>query len=284
MEQQLSFFKYSGHGNDFVIIDNWEGHVPEGELSRKARLLARPKFGIGADGVVYIAAGPDDVDFAVRFFNSDGSEADMCGNASRCAAHLAYTLSIAGSEMTFHTNAGAITAEVSNSQVRVSLPVTGRGEGVAMVEVDGFNQTYHRINTGVSHAVAWVNDLETVNVLKVGRAVRRHVSFHPGANVNFVQILGEDVIAVRTYEKGVEDETLACGTGCTAAALLSARNGHVRGNRIVCKTRGGEDLIVRWDGDPASPTAVYLEGPVRYTFSGQTGPDVMKVSRRGQGQ
>ncbi|MDR1080029.1 MAG: diaminopimelate epimerase [Deltaproteobacteria bacterium] len=282
--EQLSFFKYSGHGNDFVIIDNWEGHVSESDLAKKARLLSRPKFGIGADGVVYIAAGPDDVDFAVRFFNADGTEADMCGNASRCAAHLAYALSIAGDKMVIHTNAGAITAEVQNSLVRVSLPVTGRGEGVAMVEVDGFNQTYHRINTGVSHAVTWVTDLEAVNVPKIGRAVRRHVSFHPGANVDFVQIMGGDTIAVRTFEKGVEDETLACGTGCTAAALLSARNGYVHGPRIVCKTRGGEDLIVRWDGDPAAPTTVYLEGQVRHTFSGQTGPDVLKVSRRGQGQ
>ncbi|MDR2611307.1 MAG: diaminopimelate epimerase [Deltaproteobacteria bacterium] len=281
--EQLSFYKYSGHGNDFVIIDNWEGHVPESELSRKARLLSRLKFGIGADGVVYIAAGPDDVDFAVRFFNADGSEADMCGNASRCAAHLAYTLSIAGPEMTFQTNAGSIHAEVADSQVRVSLPVTGRGEGLAMVEVDGYNQTYHRINTGVAHAVAWVDDVEAINVVKIGRAVRRHVSFHPGTNVDFVQVVSPDTLVVRTYEKGVEDETLACGTGCTASALLSARNGYVRGNRVVCKTRGGEDLIVRWDGDAASPSAVYLEGQVRYIFSGQTGPDVLKVTRRSQG-
>jgi diaminopimelate epimerase len=288
--EQLSFFKYSGHGNDFVIIDNWDGHVPEKELSAKAKLLARPKFGIGADGVVYITAGPDDVDFAVRFFNADGSEADMCGNASRCAAHLAYTLSIAGDSMTFPTNAGNITAEVDKSLVRVSLPFTGRGEGVAMVDADGFNQTYHRINTGVSHAVTWVNDLEAVNVLKVGRVVRRHVGFHPGANVDFVQILDNDTIAVRTYEKGVEDETLACGTGCIAAALLSARNSFVKGNTVTCKTRGGEDLVVRWDGDASTPTAVYLEGQVRYVFSGQTGPDALKVVRRslaqqqGQGQ
>jgi diaminopimelate epimerase len=275
--ESLKFFKYSGHGNDFVIIDNWGERVPESELIRNAKLLSRNKFGIGADGVVYINEGPDAVDFAVRFFNSDGSEADMCGNASRCAAHLAHAQGIAPAEMTFSTKAGDILAHVKDHQVSVRLPKIGKPDGIAMVEVDGLSLTYHRINTGVNHAVAWLQDIDlaTLNVVKYGRPVRRHPSFAPGANVDFVKVLNDNTIAVRTYEIGVEDETLACGTGCTASALLSAYNGYVKGNTIVCKTKGGEDLIVRFEGPPEEPTSVFLEGVVRHIFSGITGPDLL---------
>ncbi|MDR2456808.1 MAG: diaminopimelate epimerase, partial [Deltaproteobacteria bacterium] len=155
------------------------------------------------------------------------------------------------------------------------MPKIGRPEGAALVDVDGFNQTYHRINTGVSHAVAFVPELDQVNVVKYGRAVRRHASFAPeGTNVDFVKILGEDQVAVRTYERGVEDETLACGTGVVASALLAAVQGHVSSDKITCKTRGGEDLIVRWVGSAENPEKVFLEGPVRYTFSGQVEPDL----------
>ncbi|MDR1396058.1 MAG: diaminopimelate epimerase, partial [Deltaproteobacteria bacterium] len=152
-----------------------------------------------------------------------------------------------------------------------------RPEGAALVESDGFSQTYYRINTGVSHAVAFVDDLEGVNVAKYGRAVRNHSSFAPeGTNVDFVKVTGPDTLTVRTYERGVEGETLACGTGVTAAALLAAAQGLVQGPSIVCRTRGGEDLTVRFEGAPDSPEKVFLEGAVRYIFSGQVGPDIFK--------
>lgn len=275
--EKFSFHKYSGHGNDFVIIDNWNGPVPEAEQSRISRLLSRPKFGVGADGVVFIGAGPDEVDFAVRFFNSDGSEADMCGNASRCAAHLAHFLNIAPAEMTFKTKAGIVESMVTDRQVSVLLPRISRPEGAALIEVDGFSQTYYRINTGVYHAVAFLNDLDTLNVAKYGRAVRYHNSFSPdGTNVDFVKVVGDNALNVRTYERGVEAETLACGTGVTAASLMAAVQGLVTGPEVVCHTRGGEDLTVRYEGSPESPDKVFLEGAVRYIFSGQVGPDIFK--------
>ncbi|MDR1309184.1 MAG: diaminopimelate epimerase [Deltaproteobacteria bacterium] len=275
--EKFKFYKYSGHGNDFVIIDNWNNCVPDGDLSKITKLMCRPKFGVGADGTVFIAAGPDEVDFAVRFFNSDGSEADMCGNASRCAAHLAHQISIAPSDMTFRTKAGSVEATVTDGLVSVMMPKIGRAEGAALVETDGYSQTYHRINTGVSHAVAWVDDIEDINVVKIGRAVRRHASFIPdGTNVDFVKILSEDSLAVRTYERGVEDETLACGTGVTAAALLAAAQNLVTANSIICKTRGGEDLTVRYEGPADAPSKVFLEGLVRFTFSGQVEADMFK--------
>jgi diaminopimelate epimerase len=272
----INFFKYSGHGNDFVIIDSWDSQPAEQDLPKLARLICRRKYGVGADGVVFISEGPNDVDFAVRFFNSDGSEADMCGNASRCAAHLAHLNHIAPSEMTFKTKAGDIKASVDNDYVSVRLPKIGKAEGVAMIDIEGFSQTYHRINTGVNHAVTWVEDLEKVDVFKYGRFIRRHPSFSPGANVDFVKVINKDTIDVRTYEIGVEDETLACGTGVTASALLSAVNGLVEGNTIHCKTRGGEELTVRFTGDSSNFKEVFLEGVVRYVFSGTLAQDALK--------
>jgi diaminopimelate epimerase len=275
--EKFKFYKYSGHGNDFVIIDNWNTIVPDADLAKITKLMCRPKYGVGADGAVYIVAGPDEVDFAVRFFNSDGSEADMCGNASRCAAHLAHHLSIAPAQMSIKAKAGLLEATVTDSIVSVMMPKIGKPEGAARVETDGYSQTYYRINTGVSHAVAWVEDLEEINVVKHGRAVRRHASFNPeGTNVDYVKVLSDDTLAVRTYERGVEDETLACGTGVTAAALLAAAQKLVTATSIIVKTRGGENLTVRYEGPADSPTKVFLEGAVRFTFSGQVEADLFK--------
>ncbi|MDR0622159.1 MAG: diaminopimelate epimerase [Deltaproteobacteria bacterium] len=275
--EKFKFYKYSGHGNDFVIIDNWNNVVPEADLSKIAKLICRPKFGVCADGAVFIAAGPDEVDFAVRFFNSDGSEADMCGNASRCSAHLAHHVSIAPAEMSIKTKAGILEATVTDSTVSVLMPRIGKPEGAARVEIDGYCQTYYRINTGVPHAVAWVEDLEDVNVVKYGRAVRRHASFSPdGTNVDFVKVVSDNTLAVRTYERGVEDETLACGTGVTASAVLAASQKLVTATSITVQTRGGEDLTVRYEGPAETPTKVFLEGPVRFTFTGQVESDLFK--------
>jgi diaminopimelate epimerase len=275
--EKFKFFKYSGHGNDFIIIDNWNNCVPEADLAKITKLMCRQKFGVGADGSVFIASGPDDVDFAVRFFNSDGSEADMCGNASRCAAHMAHLVNIAPAAMSFKTKAGVVEASVAESTVSVMMPKIGRPEGAALVDIDGYSQTYYRINTGVSHAVAWVEDLDNLNVFKYGRAVRRHASFNPdGTNVDFVKVLSPASLALRTYERGVEDETLACGTGATAAALLAAAQKLVDSDSILCKTKGGEDLTVRFEGPADAPTKVFLEGAVRFIFSGQVEADMFR--------
>ncbi|MDR2302512.1 MAG: diaminopimelate epimerase [Deltaproteobacteria bacterium] len=275
--EKFKFYKYSGHGNDFVIIDNWNNIIIENEMATVSKLICRQKFGIGADGTVFIGAGPDEVDFGVRFFNSDGSEADMCGNASRCSAHLAHHISIAPASMSIKTKAGVIEATVTDSTVSVLMPYVGKLEGGARIEIDGFSQTYHRINTGVSHAVTFVDELDDLNVFKYGRAVRRHPSFAPeGANVDFVKVLSPDTLAVRTYERGVEDETLACGTGVVASAILAAAQKLIYQTSITVKTRGGEDLTVRYEGPPEAPTKVFLEGPVRFTFSGQVESDLFK--------
>ncbi|KXS56733.1 MAG: hypothetical protein AMR96_00890 [Candidatus Adiutrix intracellularis] len=273
--EKFTFYKYSGHGNDFIIVDNWDGQVSEKDMAKISRFMCRPKFGIGADGVVFIIAGPDEVDFAWRFFNADGSEPDMCGNASRCAAHLANTIGIAPAEMSFRTKAGVVEAVVSDRLVKVQMPRIGRPEGAALVEAEGLSLTYYRLNTGVPHAVAWVEDLENVNVFKIGRTVRRHQAFAPeGVNVNFVKILGSDKLTLRTYERGVEDETLACGTGAVAAAMLATFQGLISASSIICQTRGGDDLTISFEGPLAAPEKVFMEGKVRYLFSGQVEPDL----------
>lgn len=273
--EKFAFHKYSGHGNDFVIVDNWDGLVAEKDMNKIAKLMCRPKFGIGADGAVFIIPGPDDVDFAWRFFNADGSEADMCGNASRCTAHLAATLGIAPDEMSFKTKAGVVEAVVHDRLVKVQMPKFGRPEGAALVEAEGVSLTYHRVNAGVPHAVALVEDLDNFPVFKIGRAVRRHPAFAPdGANVNFVKIIGSDRLSVRTYERGVEDETLACGTGATAAVLLALAQGLVTSASVTCQTRGGDDLIISVEGPLEAPEKVFLEGKVRHLFSGQVEADL----------
>ncbi len=273
--EKFAFYKYSAAGNDFVIVDNWDGLVPEKDMGKIARLMCRPKFGIGADGAVFIIPGPDDVDFAWRFFNADGSESDLSGNAARCAAHLANTVGIAPSEMSFKTRAGVIEAAVHERVVRAELPKIGRSEGAALVEAEGQSFTYHRINVGVPHAVAWVDDLDSLNVHKLGRALRRHPAFAPdGYNLNFAKITGPGKMSVRTYERGVEDETLCCGSGALAALVLGAIQGLIAEKTITCRTKGGEEILAGYEGAPESPEKVFMEGKVRYLFSGQVEADL----------
>lgn len=271
----LEFYKMSGHGNDFVFVDNWENLVSETEMPELAKKVCRRQNGVGADGMVFIEEGPDEVDFSWRFFNSDGSEAEMCGNAGRCAAQFAYMTGIAPAEMTFKTLAGVIEAFVGPNTVKIKMTQPSEPEMDCVLDINGSKMKFCSINTGVPHAVAWVGDIEGVKVAEIGRVVRFHPSFKPaGTNVNFVEVLGEDRIKIRTYERGVEDETLACGTGAIASVLLSSLKGLVESPTRVM-TRGGEELIVHFEKTGEDFTSVYLEGPVRVTFSGRLGPDIM---------
>lgn len=273
--EKIAFYKYTSQGNDFIIVDNWNGEVPEKDMAKTAKLMCRPKYGIGADGLVFIVAGPDDVDFAWRFFTADGTEADMCGNAARCAAHLAASLNIAPSEMSFKTKAGVVEATVEDRKVKIRLPKIGRSEGAALVEAEGISLTYHRLSVGMPHAVAWVEDLEALNVNKLGRAVRRHPAFAPdGANIDFAKVTGPDRLTLRSYMRGVEEEVLSSGTGAVAATLLAAAQGLITGSCVVCRTKGDGELTVSFEGPATSPEAVYLEGQVRCLFSGQVESDL----------
>lgn len=275
--QELKIHKMSGHGNDFIIVDNRAGQVAEADYVPLARGLCRRAISVGADGMIFIVPGARGQDFAWRFFNADGSEAEMCGNASRCTAWLAMKLGISGANPSFGTMAGVIRAEVGSDTVKVLMTPPGAlTQDLELTLAGGEKIRLDHINTGVPHAVIWTQDVEKEAIVETGRQVRFHEHFKPaGTNVNFAQVDGEHRIINRTYERGVEDETLACGTGSIAAVLAAAARGLAL-SPVRVTTRMGEDLIIHFNKDQKSFTDIYLEGPVRHVFSGTIGPDALR--------
>jgi len=275
-DRPIPFVKMTGSGNDFILIDNRAGVIDPNNAAPWVRAVCRRSLSVGADGVILLRDDPTgEADFAWRFFNSDGSEPEMCGNGGRCAARFAADLGLAGRELSFRTNAGVIRAWVLDGEVRVQL--TEPTDYRAQVRLDLFGDPCEAayLDTGVPHVVLEVADVEQVDVFQVGRLARYDPSFAPrGANVNFVQVLGPDEVAIRTYERGVEDETLACGTGCVAAAIALTRARRVK-PPVRLRTRGGEVLTV--DFDPAGPVMrPTLQGPVRYVAQGTIHPEAWK--------
>lgn len=265
----VPFVKMSGTGNDFVLVDNRTGFVPEGEKAALARLVCRRRFSVGADGLLLLERS-DAADVRMRVFNPDGSEAEMCGNGARCMARFAFETGAAPESMTMETLAGTLHAEVLSEAVKIELTRPSRMKqlDVKPPGAEGPEKVWC-MNTGVPHAVVFVTDLEGVDVAGRGGAVRRAPEFKPaGANADFVQVVGKGVIAVRTYERGVEAETLACGTGAVAAGLLAAAREGWR-SPVEVRVRSGERLLVHFEGEPGAPSAVHLEGKVRVTFRGE---------------
>ena len=265
---RLPFYKMSGAGNDFIIIDNRRGIVEIEDLSRFAARICRRKMSVGADGLFLIEKS-ERADFKWQFFNSDGSVAEMCGNGARCAARFAFLTGITGRELTFETLAGIIGASVEGEHVRIRLTAPRDMALNRMLNLPSASMTYSFINTGVPHVVVEVGEVESVDVVALGRQIRRHSDFAPaGANVNFVAPLAEDVFAIRTYERGVEDETLACGTGNVAAALILAAR-HGRPSPVTLSTRSGSRLKVYFERGGGQWEAVYLEGDARVIYTGE---------------
>lgn len=264
----IPFFKMSGSGNDFIIIDNRGSVVPEDRLKRLVVGACRRKMSVGADGLILIEPS-DSVDFKWRFFNADGSLPDMCGNGARCAARFAFIHGIAGRRMTFDTLAGTIEATVSDAGVKIRMtdPVnlkTGYG-----LSLSGRTLAVGSVNTGVPHVVAMVDDIEAVDAVETGRLIRFHEKFAPdGTNANFVADGADGRIYIRTYERGVEDETLACGTGNVAAALiLSCDRGLA--SPVTLTTRSGGELTVHFNRQGGRFTDVFLEGDARVIYRGE---------------
>lgn len=261
-----SFAKLSGAGNDFVVIDN-RRRVFTSSLAVLAVKICKRKTGIGADGVLVLEKSTKQ-DFKMRVFNPDGSEAEMCGNGARCLARYAYLKRIAPANMIFETKAGIISAQVREAKVklRMSEPHSFRERLSIKVGAKTFAVSF--VNTGVPHAVVFVKDLAKAEVGRWGRAIRYHEFFKPaGANVNFVAERDRHTISLRTYERGVEDETLSCGTGSVAATLISAKEGKVI-SPVEVVTSGGEILKVYFSYCDGKFGDVYLEGEVKYVFEG----------------
>jgi len=263
----ITFYKFSGTGNDFIIIDNRKRIVEEKGLPDFVAKVCRRKMSVGADGLILIE-NSDIADFRWRFFNSDGSTAEMCGNGARCAARFAYMNGIAGTEMSFETLAGIISARIIADQVKIKMTDPGDIRDYS-IETENGSLSVSSINTGVPHAVIVTEDIESAQVLRQGREIRFHKAFAPaGTNVNFVSRQSEGSIANRTYERGVEDETLACGTGCVAAAIVTAyKTGTLSPIRVL--TGSGGYLTVHYEQEKGRFFNVYLEGDARIIYKGE---------------
>jgi len=271
--EALSFWKMHGSGNDFIIIDNRRGIFPESGRSQLVAKLCRRATGIGADGLILIEDNPF-VDFLWHFYNADGSEAEMCGNGGRCAARFTYLKGIADADMVFQTLAGLIRAQIDRDQVRLEMTEPFGLRKKVKLEFAETCETVDFINSGVPHAVVMVEQgLDLVAVSERGARIRFHQGFAPaGTNVNFVEVVNEQCLLIRTYERGVEDETLACGTGAVAATLLASEQGLVKSPTEVI-TRAGESLKVYYKKEGQAFKEVFLEGGAVIVYKGVLEPD-----------
>ena len=263
---KVHFTKMNGAGNDFVMLDNRAGDL---RLSREqiARLCDRHR-GVGADGVLIIEPPANGADFRMRYYNADGGEAEMCGNGARCFARYAQRLAGPRENVSFETPAGVIAAALHGETVTLRMSDPQDLELDVQIEANGQTVRGSYVDSGVPHMVIPVRDLEQVNVRELGSAVRRHQRFAPrGANVNFLVQRGERQIAIRTYERGVEDETLACGTGVVASALIFAAT-HDAAGPIRVLVRGGDELAVDFRRDGEEFADVTLSGPADFVFEG----------------
>ncbi|MCE0484227.1 MAG: diaminopimelate epimerase [Methylacidiphilales bacterium] len=264
----LPFVKMTGAGNDFVVIDN---RTLQLALSREqiARLCDR-HFGVGSDGLLAVEpADQPDADFRMRYYNADGGEAEMCGNGARCFARYVHPLRRAEADrVRFLTPAGLITGDYVGEEVRVNLTAPTEARPNQRADFGWGEIEYHFLNTGVPHVVVYVPSAEQAEVVAHGRAIRRSPIFPRGTNVNFVEIVSNTRLIVRTYERGVEDETLACGTGVVASALITHR---VRGLALPLglKVRSGDVLTVDARAGSDGFRNVTLTGPAREVFSGE---------------
>lgn len=263
----LSFTKMNGAGNDFVLLDNRDSSLAL-DTAQIALLCDRHR-GVGADGLLLVEPAENGADFRMRYYNADGGEAEMCGNGARCFAR--YARKVSGStaeEITFETQAGVIGAHCEGELVRIVMSDPHSHRDPQGLDVNGRPLEVHFLNTGVPHAVVFVEDLETVDVVADGAALRYHTAFAPkGTNANFAQTLGPSSISIRTYERGVEGETLACGTGVCASAILH----HLRTGDpapISVGVRGGDTLQVGFEKGPDGFDHVTLTGPADFVFDG----------------
>jgi diaminopimelate epimerase len=267
MAKTLQFSKMNGAGNDFVMLDNRNLSL---KLSKDeiAKLCDRHR-GVGADGLLAVEPATNGSDWKMRYYNADGGEAEMCGNGARCFAR--YVNKLHGDKLTgvkFETLAGVIGAEFDRDQVRINMSAPHSLKLNQSLNVDDTTLTVHSVNTGVPHAVVFVDDLDKVDVRRLGAGLRYHEAFAPkGTNANFAKVLGAGSIAIRTYERGVEDETLACGTGMVACALIYHEL-HRHPAPIAVLVKGGDTLRIGFEKGASGYENVTLHGPADFVFEG----------------
>jgi diaminopimelate epimerase len=269
LPDRLPFAKLSGAGNDFVLVDGMDGRLDGADLAELARLLCRPHFSIGADGLIVLVRSTE-ADFAWRFHNADGSAAEMCGNGARCAARFARMKGIAlRDEMSFLTLAGRIEARVTEDGAIVTLTAPKDYRERFDLPLPGGTRSAWFVDSGVPHVVVPVEGIDSFDVAEEGRAARFHPLFAPkGTNADFVAKVGENRIRARVYERGVEAETLACGTGAVASAIVAAKLGWAK-SPVEVVTSGGSLLLVHFAGTWGNHEGVRLEGDARLIYEGE---------------
>jgi len=257
--RKIKFTKMVASGNDFVVIDK----KPAGNLCALTRALCDRKFGVGSDGLLLISKVKN-ADLRMRIINADGSEAEMCGNGARCAA-----LFSGKKKAEILTLAGIINTRVYGSRVKIQLTDPKAIKLGIPLEVNGRLIKVNFVNTGVPHVVVFVHGLDKMDVDSIGRLIRWHIKFSPaGTNVNFVEEVEDNLIRIRTYERGVEGETLACGTGSTASALIFALRNNLK-ELVKVKTQSGETLRVYFNKEEDNFKDVWLEGSARIVYKGE---------------
>ncbi|MCF6307987.1 MAG: diaminopimelate epimerase [Flavobacteriaceae bacterium] len=253
---KFTFYKYQGTGNDFVIIDNRTNFFPKDDIALVAKICHR-KFGVGADGLLLLEENSK-VDFTMVYYNADGNLGSMCGNGGRCMVHFANFLGIIDDKTIFEAVDGLHEATIKEGIVSLKM------NDVAEIKT---TSDYIFLDTGSPHHVALVSDLETYNVEKEGAFIRNNTYGKEGSNINFVEPISETIFAVRTYERGVEAETLSCGTGVTAVAIALFETNKISSNKITLRTQGG-DLKVSFNKTKKGYENVYLIGPATQVFKG----------------
>lgn len=254
---QIEFFKYQGAGNDFVMIDNRNSEFPKEDIKLVEKLCDR-RFGIGGDGLILLESD-NNYDFRMVYYNADGRESTMCGNGGRCIAAFAKQLGVIGNTTKFIAVDGEHDATVKDGLVNLR-----------MTDVDFIaeNKDHYFLDTGSPHHVEFTKDVAKVDVQQRGSAIRNGAPyFEEGTNVNFAENLGNNTIRVRTFERGVEGETLACGTGVTAVAISAYKEGILEGNTVKLNVEGGK-LEVSFEETENGFENIFLKGPAEFVFQG----------------
>ncbi|BAO74239.1 diaminopimelate epimerase [Winogradskyella sp. PG-2] len=255
---RITFYKYQGTGNDFIIVDN-RSHIIDKNNTKRIEQLCDRRFGIGADGFILLE-NDENSDFKMVYYNADGNESSMCGNGGRCITAFAKFLGVIENETEFLAIDGLHKAKIENDIVHLQM------QDVSTVET---YESHSFLDTGSPHHVELVSDIDNFNVKIKGCTIRYGKAYMTGGtNVNFVEQLAEDSFAVRTYERGVENETLSCGTGVTAVALAMHKTGKTDSSTVSLKTPGGQ-LKVNFQSHENGYNDIWLVGPATQVFKGE---------------
>ncbi len=271
----MKFWKMNGAGNDFIILNNLEKHLPVDRLPQVARTLCERHLSIGADGLMVVDAPTQGGDYRMRFYNSDGSIGEMCGNGARCICRYGFENGLAGETQTVETTAGIVTGRRISPRlyrIRLNDPTTVRLDCPVVVDGITYACSYVELgDPGIPHAVVPYANLRQADeheLRELGRAIRWNKTFPKGANVNFYEIVGEDLLFERTFERGVEDFTYACGTGTGSVVTVLTLQGKVSGHGVQVDMTGGR-LVIDAERIHSRIASLYLTGPTNVVCRGQ---------------